>query len=461
MEMKRIHHDVLLRSIKFLNVLLAALIFGLCWRWKYLDSIFESENAAENGLMIVLFAVLYCVFGRIYEAFQISIKRVSEMVYSQALAAFASDSILFLVIWIMCGRFPAIVPMLCCFLVQIIMFLVWSCLSNRLYFRVFPPRATAIIYDRRRGLDAMFEKYGLDRKYDIRLIQNAEDCLQDITVLENLDTVFISGVHSKERNIILKYCIANDIRVFVVPRIGDVLMSSASTSHMFHIPMLSVKRYAATPEYLFAKRLMDILLSLIALIILSPVMLAVALAIKMYDRGPAIYSQIRLTKDGRTFSIYKFRSMRTDAEKDGVARLSTGENDDRITPIGHVIRKLRLDELPQLWNILRGDLSIVGPRPERPEIAAEYCQEMPEFALRLQAKAGLTGYAQVYGKYNTTPYDKLQMDLMYIAHPSLLEDFKIIVATVKILFMPESTEGVEEGQITAIASMHEKEGMNS
>ena len=148
---------------------------------------------------------------------------------------------------------------------------------------------------------------------------------------------------------------------------------------------------------------------------------------------------MRLTKDGKQFEILKFRSMRVDAEKDGVARLSTGDKDDRITKVGHIIRACRLDELPQLLNILKGDLSVVGPRPERPEIA-----------LRLQAKAGLTGYAQVYGKYNTTPYDKLQMDLMYIAHPSLIEDLKIMLATVKILFMPESTEGVAEGATTAM-----------
>ena len=141
--------------------------------------------------------------------------------------------------------------------------------------------------------------------------------------------------------------------------------------------------------------------------------------------------------------------MRVDAEKDGIARLSTGENDDRITPVGKVIRKVRIDELPQLFNILKGDMTICGPRPERPEIAAQYEAEMPEFRLRLQAKAGLTGYAQVYGKYNTTPYDKLVMDLMYIAHPSFSEDFRIMLATVKILFMKDSTEGVAEGQTTA------------
>ena len=150
----------------------------------------------------------------------------------------------------------------------------------------------------------------------------------------------------------------------------------------------------------------------------------------------------------KTISASRFRKV--NAEKDGVARLSSGENDPRITPVGRVIRKCRIDELPQLFNILKGDMTIVGPRPERPAIAAEYEKVMPEFRLRLQAKAGLTGYAQVYGKYNTTPYDKLLMDLTYISRPSLLEDMMIMFATVKILFMPESTEGIEEGQITAM-----------
>ena len=179
-------------------------------------------------------------------------------------------------------------------------------------------------------------------------------------------------------------------------------------------------------------------------------MLITAVAVKFTDGGPVFYKQKRLTKNGREFYVLKFRSMRTDAEKDGVARLSTGEADPRITPVGHLIRKLRIDELPQLFNILGGSMSIVGPRPERPEIAAQYEKELPEFGLRLQAKAGLTGYAQVYGKYNTTPYNKLQMDLMYIANPSFFEDLRIIFATIKILFLSESTEGVAEGMKTAI-----------
>lgn len=179
-------------------------------------------------------------------------------------------------------------------------------------------------------------------------------------------------------------------------------------------------------------------------------MIVTAIAIKATDGGSIFYRQRRLTKDGKEFDVLKFRSMRMDAEKDGVARLSTGENDPRITKVGRIIRAIRFDELPQLLNILQGDMAIVGPRPERPEISAQYEKDIPEWPLRLQCKCGLTGYAQVYGQYNTTPYDKLLMDLMYIARPSLVEDIKIIFATVKILFMKESTAGVSEGQTTAM-----------
>ena len=161
-----------------------------------------------------------------------------------------------------------------------------------------------------------------------------------------------------------------------------------------------------------------------------------------------LYKQLRLTKDRREFYVYKFRSMRVDAEKDGVARLAS-QHDDRITPVGRIIRSTRLDETPQLFCILAGTMTIVGPRPERPEIAAQYEKEMPEFALRLQVKAGLTGLAQVYGKYNTSPYNKLQMDLEYIGSMGLVMDLKIMFATVKALFQPESTEGVSAGQTTA------------
>ena len=199
-----------------------------------------------------------------------------------------------------------------------------------------------------------------------------------------------------------------------------------------------------------------IVFSLLLLIITSPFMLLTAICVKAYDRGPVLYKQVRCTQDGKEFKIIKFRSMRVDAERDGVARLAS-KNDDRITPIGKFIRKVRLDELPQLWNIFVGDMSFIGPRPERPEIIKQYMEEMPEFAYRLKVKAGLAGFAQVYGKYNTTPYDKLKLDLFYIENYSVWLDLKLMLLTLKILVTPDATEGVENNQITALKQKMEEE----
>ena len=268
--------------------------------------------------------------------------------------------------------------------------------------------------------------------------------------LEGYEAVFVAGVNSRCRNGILKYCKLHNVRGFFLPHVGDVIMQEAVHIQSFDSPVLCVNRKVLDPEYAIIKRLFDFFSSLAGIIVLSPFMAATALAIKLYDGGPAIYKQVRLTKDGHEFEIYKFRSMRVDAEKDGVARLSTGDKDDRITPIGRFIRKCRLDELPQLFNILKGDMSVVGPRPERPEIAEQYYKTMPDFKLRLQVKAGLTGYAQIYGRYNTDPYEKLEFDLLYINKMSALTDLELIFATFFILFSSESTAGVDEGAVTAM-----------
>lgn len=447
--MNKVRHSLVLRIAKMIDAIMITVPFVLCWYLYYAERVDTPFYAKGNWLMVALYFLLYITFGRVYDAFRISMNRISEIIYSQALAFLVSDGIMYIVIWLLSKHLPNVLPGCAAIAGQLILGTIWALLAHRWYFTVFPPRRTAIIYDMRKGMTDLIESYGLNTKFDVQMTEHVEKCIVDLSILHGFQTVFLSGIHSHERNIIIKYCVANDIDVFVIPRVGDVLMSAADHMHMFHLPMLHLRRYNVNPEYLFMKRLLDVILSGIALVILSPVMLVVAIAIKKTDGGPVFYKQVRLTKDGKTFEILKFRSMRVDAERDGVARLSTGEKDDRVTPVGRVIRACRLDELPQLINILTGDMTIVGPRAERPEIAAKYEEHLPEFALRLQGKAGLTGYAQVYGKYNTTPYDKLQMDLMYLAHPSIIEDFKIMFATVKILFMPESTEGVEDGQTTA------------
>lgn len=425
--------------------------FGFIWRSYYEKLIYSNSGMFEDWGIIALFVLLYFVFARVYDVFLVSLYRISEMIYSQVLAVAVTDGFIYLVICLLMRAFANILPGCAVLVVQCLLAAGWSVCSHKWYYLVSDPKKSAVIHERGRGLDGFISAYGMEKKYDVSSVLTVEECVQDLSLLDGFETVFLDNVHSRERNIIVKYCIEHNICAYVIPRVGDVIMSGATRMHMFHLPILRVDRYSPNPEYLFIKRFMDIVFSGIALILLLPVMLITAVAIKAHDHGPVFYKQVRLTKDGKTFEVLKFRSMNMNAEANGVARLSSGENDPRITPVGHVIRKLRIDELPQLLNILEGSMSIVGPRPERPEISEQYEKTLPEFRLRLQAKAGLTGYAQVYGKYNTTPYDKLKMDLMYIANPSIWEDLMICFATVKILFMPESTEGIAEDQTTAMA----------
>ncbi|MGN1195671.1 MAG: sugar transferase, partial [Acutalibacteraceae bacterium] len=294
----------------------------------------------------------------------------------------------------------------------------------------------------------------------IRTVNSEKTSLEELyEYMNSVDAVFLCGVPSDYRNEVVKKCIATGKIAYVKPKISDTIIRGGRTIQLMNVPVYRCKRSDSSLIYQLGKRAADIAFSLIALVVLSPLMLIVALAIKAEDSGPVFYKQKRLTLNGKEFEIIKFRSMKPDAEKDGVARLAE-DNDDRITKVGRVIRKLRLDELPQLLNILSGSMSIVGPRPERPEIAREYEESIPEFSLRLQVKAGLTGYAQVYGKYNTPPYDKVQMDLMYVANQSFSEDIRLILMTLKIMFIPSSTEGVNEKQRTALRKKdnQQKEG---
>lgn len=444
-------YDISIRIVKLINLVLMTAPFAVVWYKFYADGLWVKFWKRGHWLVIFLFVILYFVIGRIYEAFKISYTSKGEIIYSQILSILEVDVIMYIVTWLLTRHAPSIIPMLIAFAVQIVISVVWTFAAQGWYFWMFPADRTVIIWDMREDISHLIKRYKLQKKYKVIASVHISECIENIDMLKNADTVFLVGIHSHDRNIIAKYCMTHNIKAYVIPRVGDLIVASAHRSHLLYLPILKIDRRNMSFEYLIVKRIGDFMLSLIGLIVLSPVFLITAICIKAEDGGPVFYKQVRLTKDGKEFEILKFRSMRTDAEKDGVARLSSGEDDDRITKTGRVIRKARIDELPNLVNIFRGDMSIVGPRAERPELAEEYQKELPEFALRLQMKAGLTGYAQVYGKYNTLPYDKLLMDLMYIANASVFEDLRIIFATVKILFISESTEGIEAGQIHAMA----------
>ena len=249
---------------------------------------------------------------------------------------------------------------------------------------------------------------------------------------------------------IVGMCEKSGVHTKFIPDYNKIIPTKPYTEDILGLPVINIRYVPLSNTFnAMVKRLMDVVGAIMAIIVSSPVMLLMCILIKLTSPGPLIYRQERVGLHNKNFWMYKFRSMEIQPEAEE-KKAWTVKNDPRVTGIGKFMRRTSIDELPQLFNILKGDMSLVGPRPERPEIAAEYEKELPEFSLRLQVKAGLTGYAQVYGKYNTTPYDKLLMDLMYIGKPSLAEDIKICFATVKILFMPESAEGVKEGQKTAM-----------
>ena len=406
-----------------------------------------------NYFVTLGFAIFLAFFNRTYNSYQYGYNRVRTLAFSQWLSQFFSVVIIYFTVCLGWNhlRSPMIFFLLLAF--YAVLDIIWSIGGNDFYYKIHPARKTLLIY--RNKLDR--HRFGYikgkptERLYHIEKEIQFDGSFEEIEdKLEGYEAVFVAGVNSRCRNGILKYCEENNVRGFFLPHVGDVIMQGAEHIQAYDSPVLMVRRKIIKPEYRAIKRLFDFVMSLVGLIVLSPVFLVTALAIKLYDHGPVFYKQVRLTMNGKEFKIIKFRSMRVDAEKDGVARLSSGENDDRITPVGKIVRKCRLDELPQLINILKGDMSIVGPRPERPEIAEQYYKNIPDFKLRLQVKAGLTGYAQVYGKYNTDPYEKLEFDLLYINHMSILTDLQLIFATVAILFVPESTEGIKAGQVTAL-----------
>ena len=448
--MKDKRKDLVNQIINFIFVVVATLPFSYVWFNYYAGQMQTRFFRWGHLVMLVLYVILYVAFGKIYGGFSLATNRISSTLFSQALALLLCNGVMYLIMILILRRYHVnIIPLGLAYLVQLVLLTVTTTICHKWYFFSFPPYRAAVIYDMRVGMEDLIRKYGLFKEFSVRKVMDIEKCLEDLNVLNDLDVVFLSGIHSHERNIVMKYCVANNMRCYVIPRVGDIMLSGAKRTHMFHLEILEVGPYDPPLYYTVIKRLSDILIALVVLIVLSPLMLIVALAIKIQDKGPIFYRQERLTKDRKRFMLTKFRSMCVDAESDGIARLSTGEGDERVTSVGRFIRRFRIDELPQLFSVLKGDMSICGPRPERPEIAEQYEKELPEFSLRLQAKAGLTGYAQVYGKYNTPAYDKLLMDLAYISNPSLLYDIRLLFSTLKVLITPESTEGIERGHITA------------
>ncbi|MEE1075151.1 MAG: exopolysaccharide biosynthesis polyprenyl glycosylphosphotransferase, partial [Acutalibacteraceae bacterium] len=419
-------------------------VFAHVWLNEYNNYIVVPFVQKGNWFFYAVYVILLAIFLRCFDGLKYGMYRKTNLITAQILASFATAFIIYLQIVLLAARFVTVVPLVYMFLGDVAIIFFVTVIGTFLLKKLFPAKKTVVIYDNY-SPDVFIEK--LSHRKDKFLVTDIINVSEGIEAIEKLinasETVLIYDVHSEMRNKILKLCFENNVRTYTTTKVSDILVRGAESLHMFDTPLLLYRNIGLTFEQRFLKRTLDIIISLIMLIITSPILLLCAIAIKLYDGGPVFFRQDRGTINGKIFRIHKFRSMIIDAEKDGAPHPAENK-DPRITPIGKFLRASRLDELPQLIDILVGNMSLVGPRPERVEHIRQYTEEIPEFQYRLKVRGGLTGYAQLYGKYNTTPYDKLQLDLMYIQNYSFFLDIKLILMTIKIMFMKESTEGFTE-----------------
>lgn len=400
----------------------------------------------EKGhwMMAAMYILFQIIFLNVFGGMQLGYLKKSNIIYSQILALVCANVVIYLQIVLLSVRFVTPLPLLKITIYDIVVVLIIAWFSEYIFKKWFPTRKMILVYDQYDPEIFIKKMNSRKDKYAVQEVYNVSEGLEKLAEkIENYEGVVIYDVHAETRNKILKMCFEKDIRAYSTTKISDVLVRGAESLHLFDTPLLLYRNHGLSFEQRFVKRAMDIVVSGLLLVLTSPIFLVAAIAIKLYDGGPVFYRQTRYTLNYKKFDIYKFRSMIVDAEKDGKSQPAT-DKDPRITPVGRVLRATRLDELPQLIDIFVGNMSLVGPRPERVEHVEKYTKEVPEFAYRLKVRGGLTGYAQIYGKYNTSPYDKLQLDLIYIQNYSLLLDIRLILMTVKIMFMKESTEGFTE-----------------
>lgn len=444
-------------------VALETLIFFHIWTLFYNPNLRVPYYFRGNYFVSFIYAILVLIFSNVYGGLKIGYYRTLTIILSLSVTAAVANVVAYITIIIPAATWylspvPAVVYMT---LLDIAVIVVWSLFSNHLFGRLFPPQKLLLVYGS--GTDDIAAKFGSRKdRYDIAGRIQAERVKGEADLdavfkacRGGYDGVIIGDISAEARNDILKYCYSHFIRTYTLPKLTDVILKSSETLHIFDSPMFLNRNHGLSIEQLLFKRISDILISAVGIVLTSPILLVTALCIKLEDGGPVLFTQERCTAGGRVFHIYKFRSMIVNADQCGTPMVAT-KGDPRITRVGRLIRPFRIDELPQLFNILKGDMSVVGPRPERIENVRSYTREIPEFPYRMLVKGGLTGYAQVYGKYNTSAYDKLKLDLMYIQNYSLFLDLEIILKTLQIILTKESTEGFDAEQSQKLEKTDDK-----
>ncbi len=435
----------LIRGLEgWLEILLLAIAYYMVWRHGYEAAQFPTYFGLGKYVLAGVYALLVLVLFFAFDGFKFGYLKATDALLSQWISLFMANFISYWQLCLIANELISPMPMLVLMLVGAVIALVCVFFFTWMYHRLYTPKNMAMIFGRDNAITLKFKMETRPDKYHIKKLIPVEDGLESICQqIADFDAVIINDVSAQIRNDILKFCYRNKIRTYVTPKLSDIIVRGGTSITLFDTPLLLIKGNGLTPSQRICKRAMDLLICLPVAVIALPFMLLVALAIKLEDGGPIFYKQARASLDGKVFNILKFRSMIVDAEKAGMSIPAT-DRDPRITKVGRFTRATRLDELPQLLNIIKGDMSIVGPRPERVEHMEKYGAEIPEFDFRTKVKGGLTGFAQIYGKYNTSPYDKLRLDMMYIENYSLTLDIKLILMTIRIMLSKESTEGFDK-----------------
>ncbi len=401
------------------------------------------------GITMTTFVIVGILFLRVYGMYDVGRRKSKPIIYSIALATFFTDIVVYLQLMIMntitpslsAFRLSSIGALVLAYILQVLLIVIFVYAGNTLFFKIHDPESCCIVTSSQESLDCIVKAVSRFKKqYRIDYVLDYKD-KHLFEIINKADTVFIQDVPIVERSEIVRFCYKKKINIYFNPEIEDIVEMNAQYYLLDDVSVLNANVKAWTMEQRIAKKLLDMGLAIVIGILTSPIWIISAIAIKLYDGGPIFFKQKRATINGRVFEVYKFRTM-----KENVENRSVTDDDDRITKPGKILRKIRMDELPQLINILKGDMSFVGPRPEMLENVNAYEAELPEFRYRLRVKAGLTGYAQIAGKYNTTPKDKLIMDMMYIEQFNILKDIQLIFQTFIVLLKSDSTEAFKTGE---------------
>ena len=426
-----------------IEVLLLSVVYYLIWD--------QYRVVANDGLflfrgkliLMMVYAVISFMVFTACDSFNFGNLKFSDIALSQCISVLIVNFITYLQICLILTDMTTPIPMLELTGIDFIVCVVWSWIAKKISRKYCRVDDALLIFGSAQALTLKEKMDSRQELYNVTEVVSADEPEEAVCgAIDRHEALILNDVPAEMRNDILKYAFGKNKMIFMVPKITDIIMKGTTEISSFDTPLVKVRNEGLLPLEGFVKGAFDVVLSSLLLLLLSPAFLIITLLIKAEDGGPVFYRQKRLTLNDRIFEILKFRSMVADAEKLTGAVLAE-KDDPRITKVGRVLRACRLDELPQLINIFLGDMSFVGPRPERPELAADIIKDTPEFAFRTKVKGGLTGYAQVYGKYSTTNYDKLRLDLIYIENYSLLLDLKLLFMTPQILFRREASEGVE------------------